>query len=213
MFTGIIKEVGELINIRNKGNVKNIEISCKKMINDISIGDSVCANGVCLTVVDKGLNHFNADVSLETLNVSAFKSYVRGAKINLEQSLKLGDKLSGHIVLGHVDGTGKILKINKSNNNFEFTIAFPERLKRYISYKGSICIDGISLTVSKLTNLICNVSVIPFTYYETNLQSRRLGDIVNIEIDVIARYLENLIKNNSMNFLSFMNNNFDSIKY
>ena len=201
------------MSIRNKGNIKNIEISCRNIIKDISIGDSVSANGVCLTVVDKGTNCFNADVSLETLNVSAFKSYVKGAKINLEQSLKLSDKLSGHIVLGHIDGIGKIIKINTSNNNFEFTISFPERLKRYISYKGSICIDGISLTVSKLSNLIFNVSVIPFTYYETNLHNRRPGDIVNIEVDVIARYLENLIKHDNMSFLNVMNSNFNNIKY
>lgn len=204
MFTGIIEEVGELKSRCNKGNIENIEINCKNILKDINIGDSICANGVCLTVVDKGLSSFSADLSTETLNVSAFKKYLKGTKINLEQSLKLNDKLSGHIVLGHVDATGKILKIDKSNNSFVFTLSFPARLKKYISYKGSICIDGISLTVSKLSDLIFNISVIPFTYNETNLKYKRAGDIVNIEIDVIARYIEALMNKESNSFLNLI---------
>ena len=207
MFTGIIEEVGELKSRCNKGNTENIEINCKNIIKDIDIGDSVCANGVCLTVVNKGINSFNADLSIETLKVSAFKKYAKGTKINLEQSLRLSDKLSGHIVLGHVDATGKILKIDKSNNNFVFTLSFPPSLKKYISYKGSICIDGISLTVSKLSDLIFNISVIPFTYNETNLKYKRVGDIVNIEVDVIARYIETLMNKDSNGIFNLIMDN------
>ena len=212
MFTGIVEEVGELENVRRKGNIENIEISCKEIIKEILIGDSVCANGVCLTVIEKNTKSFKADISSETLKVSAFKKYTKGAKINLEQSIKLNDKLSGHIVLGHVDATGKIIKIDKMNNYFVFTITFPEQLNKYIAYKGSISIDGISLTVSQLSGLNFTVSVIPFTYYETNLQTRRIGDIINIEIDVIARYLERLMGHENNEILSYMKNNLDGLK-
>jgi riboflavin synthase len=206
MFTGIVEEVGELANMHHKGNIENIEIRCRKILDELIIGDSVCANGVCLTVVERGLNSFKADVSLETLNISAFKTYNKGYKINLEQSLKINDKLSGHIVLGHVDTTGKILMIKKLNNYFMFTISFPDKLQKYIAYKGSICVDGISLTVSHLNKLSFNVSVIPFTYNETNLHSKRVGDLVNLEIDVIARYLERLMADNSTDISSLLKN-------
>ena len=209
MFTGIVEEVGELKSMRQRGNIENIEINCKKIVRDIAIGDSVCANGVCLTVVEKGINNFKADVSSETLRVSAFKRYTNGTKVNLEQSLKLDDKLSGHIVLGHVDSTGKVLKIDKLNNYFEFTISFPDQLKKYIAYKGSISVDGISLTVSQLSGLNFSVSVLPFTYYETNLHNRRVGDIINIEVDVIARYLERLMRYENNGILNYMKNNLD----
>jgi riboflavin synthase len=212
MFTGIVEEVGELENVRRKGNIENIEINCKEIIKEILIGDSVCANGVCLTVIEKSVNAFKADVSSETLKVSAFKRYTKGTKINLEQSIKLNDKLSGHIVLGHVDATGKIIKIDKMNNYFVLTITFPDQLKKYIAYKGSISVDGISLTVSQLSGLNFSVSVIPFTYYETNLQTKRIGDIINIEIDVIARYLERLMGHENNEILSYMKNSLDGLK-
>lgn len=212
MFTGIVEEVGELKSIRQKGYIENIEINCKKIIKEIAVGDSVCANGVCLTVVEKGTNNFKADVSSETLKVSAFKNYTKGTKVNLEQSLKLYDKLSGHIVLGHVDSTGKILKIDRLNNYFVFTISFPNKLKKYIAYKGSISVDGISLTVSELSGLNFSVSVIPFTYYETNLQNKKAGDIINIEVDVIARYLERLMGYENNSILKYMKNDLDILK-
>ncbi|MDY6820781.1 MAG: riboflavin synthase [Deferribacterota bacterium] len=192
MFTGIINEVGRIIDIKQKGNIYKITIESFSVIKDLVIGDSICVNGVCLTITKKEDNYFIADLSKETFNVSAFSRYRVNNKVNLERPLKLMDKLSGHIVLGHVDCIGKIQYIKDCGDFYIFGISCLKDITRYIAYKGSIAIDGISLTISKLKNSLFEVTLIPHTFKNTNLCYKKSGDYVNLEIDVIARYIERL---------------------
>ena len=185
MFTGIIEEVGRLKNLDGG----RIEISCSKILADVKIGDSISTNGICLTVVDFGENFFAADVMPETLR----KTSLADKNFNLERALKLGDRLGGHLVSGHIDGVGKILSIRAEGNALVVDVAAENFLLRQIAAKGSVALDGISLTVVDAGSESFSVSMIPHTRAVTNFKDTRTGSLVNIETDVLAKYVERLM--------------------
>jgi len=193
MFTGLIEEVGTLIDKRLVTSSAVIKIAAKDILNSVSIGDSISCNGVCLTVVDFSDRSFSADISHETLKRTTFSSLSNGSMINLEQALKLSDRLGGHIVSGHVDTVSKILAIESIGSGYQISISLNNEINRYIAAKGSVTVDGISLTVSTLFDDRFEVAIIPHTFSSTTLVKKRVGDGVNIEVDIISRYLERLI--------------------
>ncbi len=196
MFTGLVEEVGIVKSILKGTKSVKIVIKAKKVLEDIKIGDSISTNGVCLTVTDFTDNTFSVDVMPETMKRSNLKNLVPGSKVNLERALRLGDRLGGHLVSGHIDGTGKILSFDKEDNAVWVTIKPPEELLKYIIYKGSIAIDGISLTVAYIDNKVFKVSIIPHTKKVTTLIEKSLGDEVNLECDMIGKYVEKLLIHN-----------------
>jgi len=193
VFTGLIEEVGRIRSVRRGSRTIDIAIDAHKVIDDIRIGDSIAVSGVCLTVVAFDAASFTVQAVEETLARSTLGAANPGTPVNLERSLKLGDRLGGHIVQGHVDGTGRIVSRRGDAENVVFGIAPEQSLERYIAGKGSVTVDGISLTVTYSKPGEFGVSIIPHTLGETTLNSARAGDRVNIETDVIARYVEKLI--------------------
>ena len=189
MFTGIIEEIGKLKSL----NGGRIEISCEKILSDIKIGDSISTNGICLTVVDFGKNFFAADVMPETFRKTSLAEIQTGGVVNLERALKVGDRLGGHIVSGHIDGTGKILSMRTEGNAIFIEIQAENFLLKQIAAKGSVALDGISLTVVDANQENFSVSMIPHTREVTNFKFKRVGSLVNIETDVLAKYVERLI--------------------
>lgn len=193
MFTGIIEEIGEVKSIFNN----NIVIKAKKILNDINIGDSIAVNGVCLTVVNFSNDDFTADVMPETLRKTNLKNILKGTKVNLERAMPLNGRFGGHIVSGHIDGVGKIINFKNEDNAVWITIETEKNILKYIVQKGSIAIDGISLTVAYIDDKIFKVSIIPHTGEETILLNKKEGDIVNLENDIISKYVEKLLNFNS----------------
>lgn len=189
MFTGIIEEVGRLKNLSGG----RIEISCEKILSDVKIGDSISTNGICLTVVDFAKNFFAADVMPETFRKTSLAEIHAGGVVNLERALKLGDRFGGHIVSGHIDGTGKILNMRTEGNAIFIEIQAENFLLKQIAPKGSVALDGISLTVVDATAENFSVSMIPHTREVTNFKFKRGGSLVNIETDVLAKYVERLM--------------------
>ena len=185
MFTGIIEEVGRLKSLDGG----RIEIACEKILSDMKIGDSISTNGICLTVVDFGEKFFAADVMPETLR----KTSLADKNFNLERALKLGDRFGGHIVSGHIDGVGKILSIRLEGNALLIEISAENHLLRQIAAKGSVALDGISLTVVNAGAENFSVSMIPHTREVTNFKFKRVGSLVNIETDVLAKYVDRLL--------------------
>lgn len=195
MFTGIIEEIGTISSVKKSGNFASLEISCVNITDDCKTGDSVSVNGVCLTVTDITESAIRADISYETLKKSSLKYCNAGSFVNLERALKLSQRLGGHIVSGHVDCTGMIKNISKMDDAFSVNFSFPENFGQYIVSKGSISIDGISLTTSTVyEDNTAEIAVIPHTFKSTTLKHRKSGDVVNIEVDIIVRYLEKLLK-------------------
>ena len=191
MFTGIITDVGEILSINlDSGKIK---ISSKFDHNDIDIGASISCSGICLTVVekDKHKNHsyFCFEVSQETISCSSVKFWKKNTKINLEKSLRFGDEVGGHLVTGHVDCLGEIVSINKSKNSNVFKIKYPKEYKRFVASKGSICLDGISLTINEVFDDFFSVNIIPHTEENTSWSKISKGDSINVEFDVLARYV------------------------
>ena len=186
IFTGIIEEIGRLKS-KNSGR---IEIYCEKILSDMKIGDSISTNGICLTVVNFGENYFAADVMPETLR----KSSLADENFNLERALKVGDRLGGHILSGHIDGIGKILAIKPEGNALLIEISAENHLLRQIAPKGSVALDGISLTVVDAGEKSFTISMIPHTREVTNFKNKRIGSFVNIETDILAKYIERLTK-------------------
>ena len=196
MFTGIIEAIGTVSQIINNGSDKSFWIDSGKLdLTDLSIGDSVCVNGVCLTAVELSAAGFLMDVSNETLSCSTFDTIKTGDQVNLEMALRPSDRLSGHIVSGHVDGVGQVNKIFEDGSSVRYEIEVPDDLARYICKKGSVCVDGVSLTVNEIENSVFNVNIIPHTSEETIFSNYRIGSRVNLEVDLIARYLESLMRN------------------
>jgi len=195
MFTGIIKYTGKVVSLspRARGATLTLEAP-KELIKNMSCGESLCVNGVCLTISKIQEVSLTLDLSPETLAKTALSYISPGEEVNLEEPLKVGDFLGGHIVLGHVDIIAKILSINRYGNFFLFRFSLPPEIKKYVAKKGSIAIDGISLTIAEVTSSDFSVVVIPYTYENTNLKFKISGDWVNIEVDVIARYIETLLK-------------------
>lgn len=193
MFTGIVEEIGEIKSIKKGSKSSVLTIKASKVLEDTAIGDSIMTNGVCLTVTDMSAGEFKADVMAETLNRTALNSLTQGSRLNLERALNLQTRLGGHMVSGHIDGTGIIKNFRKDDNAVWVTIETEEKLLRYIIEKGSIAIDGISLTVATVSDKDFQVSIIPHTADETTLLSHKIGDQVNLEVDLIGKYVEKLL--------------------
>ncbi|MBQ3442904.1 MAG: riboflavin synthase [Selenomonadaceae bacterium] len=185
MFTGIIEEVGRLKSLDGG----RLEIACEKILSDMTIGDSIATNGICLTVVDFGADYFAADVMPETLR----RTSLADKNFNLERAVKVGDRLGGHIVNGHIDGIGKVMSIRPEGNALLIDVAAERSLLRQIASKGSVALDGISLTVVEAGADSFSVSMIPHTREVTNFKFKRVGSLVNIETDVLAKYVERLL--------------------
>lgn len=193
MFTGLIEEVGEIQGIRRGQRSCVLTIGCKTVLEDAKIGDSIAVNGVCLTVTSLGGSYYTADVMSETMNRSSLGQLASGSKVNLERAMPANGRFGGHIVSGHIDGTGTVQSIIPDDNAVWYTIAAKPELLRYIVEKGSITIDGISLTVAYVDEKCFKVSIIPHTQQVTALHNRRVGDLVNLECDIIGKYVEKLM--------------------
>lgn len=193
MFTGIVEETGNIASIERKGDFAVVKIRCKKVLEESQIGDSIAVNGTCLTVTSITSDTFTADISYETLKKSTFSAATGGTPVNLERALTLSTRLGGHMVAGHVDCVGTIEKLDKKSGSYILTIRYPQDIDRYIAEKGSICVDGISLTVAAVHGLAFDVAVIPHTYENTALAGKRQGAQVNLEADMMSRYLEKLL--------------------
>ncbi len=213
MFTGIIEETGKVEAVAKGSNSAVITIAAVKVLEDTKIGDSIAVNGVCLTVTSISGRKFSADVMAETLRRSSLGSLKHGSMVNLERAMAANGRFGGHIVSGHIDGVGVISSFEKEDNAVWVEIETPAKILRYIVEKGSITIDGISLTVAKLTDSSFAVSVIPHTGEETTLLNRNLGDIVNLENDIVGKYVERLMnfKTDDRDNKSEERNNSDSI--
>lgn len=195
MFTGIIEETGTLERIRRGRDSAVLRIRACKVLTDVKPGDSIAVNGVCLTVTSFDTVGFTADVMHETLNRSSLGALQPGSRVNLERAMPANGRFGGHIVAGHVDGTGQVIQIRKDDNAVWYTISAQPEVLRYVVEKGSIAIDGISLTVASVSAADFSVSVIPHTVAVTNLGDRRAGDMVNLENDMVGKYIEKFMLN------------------
>lgn len=193
MFTGIIEEIGTIDRIQNGRNSAVLHIRASLVLSDVKIGDSIAVNGICLTVTSFHEHGFTADVMHETLNRSALSRLKPGSHVNLERAMAAGGRFGGHIVAGHVDGVGKVIKIERDDNAVWYTIQAAPSILRYIVEKGSITIDGISLTVASISDGCFAISAIPHTAEVTILKERRVGDLVNLETDIIGKYIEKFV--------------------
>ena len=193
MFTGIVEEVGRVQSIRREPANAVLTIAASKVLEDVHLGDSIAVCGVCLTVTSFTSSAFTADVMHETLNRSSLGALKPGSPVNLERAMPANGRFGGHIVSGHIDGTGRITRIRPDGNAVWYTVSATPSLLRYIVEKGSIAIDGISLTVAQVTGRDFSVSIIPHTQGQTTLSARRVGDTVNLETDCIGKYVEKLL--------------------
>ena len=193
MFTGIVEELGTVRSVSGGGQSAVLTIEASKVLEGSKIGDSIAVNGVCLTVTSMTSRQFCADVMAETLRRSSLGALKRGSRVNLERALAADGRFGGHIVSGHIDGVGTIASMTPEGNAVWVEIRTPERLLKYIVEKGSIAIDGISLTVAKVTDTGFSVSVIPHTGSETTLLQKKTGAVVNLENDIIGKYVERLL--------------------
>ena len=194
MFTGIIQSVGRIARLEPRGGDLRLHVGTVDLdIADVQLGDSIAVSGVCLTAVALSAQGFAADVSNETLSLTTLGALKAGDPVNLEKALRLADRLGGHLVSGHVDGLGKVASIVPDGRSQRWSFEVPATLARYIAAKGSVCIDGTSLTVNEVAGTRFGVNLIPHTVERTAFHVRRVGDAVNIEVDVIARYVERLI--------------------
>ena len=194
MFTGIIQTTGHISKIDLNNSNGHFTFKVKNfLLNDVKIGDSISVNGVCLSVVEKTLDTFSVDISNETMRLTTFSQLKVNNNVNLEKAMALSDRINGHFVSGHIDGTGIIREKRKDGNSTFLLIEFPNDLKKYISKKGSISIDGVSLTINKIESNKFGISIIPHTFSGTIISEYKKGTTVNIEVDLIARYLDKLI--------------------
>ncbi|MCZ6830660.1 MAG: riboflavin synthase [Gammaproteobacteria bacterium] len=197
MFTGIIQAVGEVAELQPRGGDLRLRIRTGKLpLADVALGDSICTNGVCLTVTELPGDGYWCDVSNETLDFSTLGELSQGSRVNLEKSLTPESRLGGHIVSGHVDGVGEVVSFREDGRSLRWVMRAPDELARYIAHKGSICIDGTSLTVNAVNGAEFDLNIIPQTLQETIFGDYQLGSKVNLEVDVIARYLERLLQGN-----------------
>jgi riboflavin synthase len=197
MFTGIVEEVGRVTRIEQRGENRRITIAVENAPKELKSGDSVAVSGVCLTALDIKPGSFSADLAPETWARTSFSRMHDGALVNLELPMKADGRFGGHIVQGHVDGVGKLIALERiaDSENWWLHIELPRDVERYTVYKGSVCIEGISLTIAKLEGGICTVAIIPHTVEMTNLNSLKPGDSVNLEADLIAKYVEKMMTN------------------
>ena len=197
MFTGLIENVGKVLKIARTGTSGRLDVATAIPEEEIELGDSVAVNGICLTVVDKGSSRVSFDVSPETIDRTAFKQLRQGHHVNLERALRLGDRLGGHIVSGHVDCVATIASKREMSGNFVYDFRIPAKFARYVIEKGSVAIDGISLTVNTVSGEGFSVNIIPHTANGTNLRYLNPGDVVNIETDILGKYVERLLSTKS----------------
>jgi riboflavin synthase len=194
MFTGIIEELGKVTSVEQRGDNARLVIEGHLVTEDIHEGDSIAVNGVCLTALDVNNNSFAADVSRETLDRSTLGRLSPGAPVNLERSVTPATRLGGHLVQGHVDARGKFLSATDHGGSWTARIAYPPEIARYLVFKGSVAVEGISLTIAELTDDDFEIAIIPKTWEVTNFSHLRPGDDVNLEVDVIAKYVERLLR-------------------
>ncbi|HSA78524.1 MAG TPA: riboflavin synthase [Nitrospirota bacterium] len=193
MFTGIIEEMGSVKALRREAGSAQLTISASTVLGNTALGDSICVNGVCLTVVDMGRSEFSADVANETLKVTGLGELQGGQKVNLERALQLSARIGGHLVTGHVDAVGRIREKRQEGNSWRVFIEAPETALRYIIKKGSVAVDGISLTVADVDKTGFSIAMIPHTAKLTTLGFKSAGDSVNLETDIIGKYVERLL--------------------
>ncbi|HAE63045.1 MAG TPA: riboflavin synthase [Eubacteriaceae bacterium] len=194
MFTGLIEETGEILEIKRGAKSARMKIAAQKVLEDVKIGDSICVNGICLTVTNFDASSFSVDVMPETVKASSLKEAGSKTKVNLERAMALGGRFGGHIVAGHIDGTGSIISKNRDENAVRIKISADKSLLKYIINKGSVALDGVSLTVASLGPDWFEVSIIPLTAKDTNLLDKRAGDPINIECDQVGKYIERLME-------------------
>jgi riboflavin synthase len=194
MFTGIIAAIGKIDAVQPKGGDLSLIVATQQLtLSDVALGDSIAINGVCLTVVNINSSDLTFDVSRESLDRTSLGNVKAGSEVNLEKALAVGERLGGHFVSGHVDGLGSVLSMKESARSVQFRFEMPADLARYVAEKGSICIDGVSLTVNNVGEQWFEVNIIPHTMQETIMKSYTVGTKVNLEVDLIARYLERLL--------------------
>ncbi|MBN25411.1 MAG: riboflavin synthase [Alteromonadaceae bacterium] len=194
MFTGIIEDVGHIESLTPTGDDIRLRIRVNKLdMSDVALGDSIANNGVCLTVVDMSASGFSADVSHETIKRSGFADYKAGSKVNLEKAMLPSSRFGGHIVSGHVDGVGEVISVNPVGRYVEIWVQAPNDLARYLAEKGSITVDGVSLTVNAVDGAKFLITLIPHSLQETIIGGYKKGTKINLEVDVVARYLERLM--------------------
>lgn len=200
MFTGIIAAVGKIAAIDRADGKATFRFATGKLdMSGLKLGDSIAVNGACLTVVAFAAQEFNADLSRETLDCTTLGQLQPGVPVNLERALSLGDSLGGHLVTGHVDGVGSIVSLQPDADSVRLSIEVPEALARYVARKGSICVDGVSLTVNAVAGQVFEVMIVPHTQAETVIGTYGPGTHVNIEVDMIARYLERIVQYTGLN--------------
>ncbi len=194
MFTGIIQDCGKIARVTERGGDVRLSIATDSLdMERVKVGDSIAVNGACLTVLDPNKRQFCADVSRETLAVTSLQHARAGASVNLEASLRMGDGLDGHLVSGHVDAVAKVLSLKNDGRSWRVRIELPSDLARFVATKGSITVDGVSLTVNDVTASDFGVNIIPHTFTQTLFQHYRVGSVVNLEVDLIARYTARLL--------------------
>ena len=193
MFTGIITDIGELISLDKQGDWQ-LRIKTNWNTNDIDIGASIACSGICLTVLDRKGDYFDVSASMETVSITTLQTWQLGKKINLERALRVGDELGGHIVSGHVDGIITLSEIKPDNDSYRLKFLIDDKFKGLIASKGSVCIDGISLTVNSVTDSSFDVNIISHTWNETTIGNYVVGDVANLEIDMLARYVARLLE-------------------
>lgn len=193
MFTGIVEEIGTVVSISKGAKSSKLTLQGNLIFEDMHIGDSIAVNGVCLTVTSKTSNTFTVDVMAETLRRSSLGALSKGSSVNMERAMAANGRFGGHIVSGHIDGTGEIESFVKEDNAVWVTVKTPAKLLKYIIEKGSITIDGISLTVAYVDNRCFKVSLIPHTASNTTLLTKKAGDIVNLENDIVGKYIDKLL--------------------
>lgn len=196
MFTGLIQEVGTIESIEENTEGRVFVIHAPHLTKDMKIDDSIATNGVCLTATKIEEDKFRVQAIHITLEKTSLGSLTKGSQVNLEPSLRLMDKLGGHMVQGHVNGKGEILEIGKTGENWNIKISLPSELRKYMILEGSIALDGISLTIARLNDEDLTVSIIPHTLEKTSLFSKKIGDDLNIEVDMVAKYIENFLRLN-----------------
>ena len=198
MFTGIIAAIGKIDAVQPKGGDLSLKVATQKLnLSDVALGDSIAINGVCLTVVHINSSDLTFDVSRESIDRTSLGNVKAGSEVNLEKALAVGERLGGHFVSGHVDGLGSVLSMKESARSVQFRFEIPVELGRYVAEKGSVCIDGVSLTVNEVGKDWFEVNIIPHTMQETIMSTYAVGTEVNLEVDLIARYLERLLPETS----------------
>jgi riboflavin synthase len=193
MFTGIIEDKGKVLRVESRGQEKRLTVELSPHLTEVQLGDSININGVCLTIVRKQKRAIELDLSQETLQKTVLGELKEGNQVNLERALKLTDRLGGHIVTGHIDGIGVIAEKRKERDFLQLEIRIPESVSRYVVQKGSIAIDGISLTVNEFLGAKIRMTLIPYTIEKTTLVDKMVGDRVNVEADILGKYVEKLL--------------------